>query len=129
MEVQQVSPFPAEVAWAQYHEEGTNSGAVAAQFAFVGVQHPDQALGWGEDAARAVALPRRIHTSCPPVLASLGPLTQRQEEAAAHPGLWGVHHDAFITGGKFEGAQARGNCVATSKGFRKYGGFTAVRNV
>ena len=56
-------------------------------------------------------------TSCPPVPPGIGPLAQRRAEAAAHPGLCGVHHAAFLIGASFADGLARGKGVAITKGF------------
>lgn len=120
VDMEETSSFPTIVAWAEYHEEGTNSGAVAAQLDIVGTVYPDAALEWAEQACKAVAFPCCNHTSCPPGLTGSGTLKQRKEEAAAHPGLCGVHHAEFIAGVKFADVLERAGSggVVTSKGFR-----------
>ena len=118
MEEQNESSFPTQVAWAQYHEEGSNSGAVARQFDVVGTQFPDQARDRGEEACKAVAFPSCEHSSCPPALTGQGSLKKRKEEAAVHPGLCGLHHACLIVAVSFADVAARGNGIATTKAFR-----------
>ena len=118
MEEQNEPSFPTHVACAQYHDEVSNSGAVARQLDVVGTHFPDQARDWGEEACKAVAFPCCEHSSCPPALTGQGSLKQRKEEAAAHPGLCGVHHACFIVAVSFADVAARGNGIATTKAFR-----------
>lgn len=44
MAEQEEYSFRAQVAWAQYHQEGTNAKTVARQFDVVGTPFPEQAL-------------------------------------------------------------------------------------